>query len=398
MQRFHYKAINDNGRYVSGVLSAENQAELLTLVRETGCELISYKIEKQGAKHFVGKVQAKDLIAIFVHLEQFDRAGVSIVDSLNDLKNTTDSPKISNLMTEMYEAIKNGSLFSESLAKHRDIFNSVYIGLIQNGEKTGNLSEAFKSITDDLKWTMDLKRKTRKAIAGPVFGLIVMFIVLGVMTTVVVPKVTGFLRTQELSLPTMTVALIGFSSFLQNYWYLIILFGIATWGAIKLAERSPEMAVRIDDLKLKIPLFGPIMTKIDLAKFCQFFAITFKGGLGVLECLDAASSVVKNRAIKRSVIIVKQQVSDGQSLAKAIALAGYFPNLVVSMFKIGEESGNMESSLRNVKFFYDREISDSIDRIVGMIQPTLTIVMGGMIMWITLAVFGPIYGSFSQVH
>jgi type IV pilus assembly protein PilC len=126
--------------------------------------------------------------------------------------------------------------------------------------------------------------------------------------------------------------------------------------------------------------------------------MTFKSGLGVIECLDAASGVIKNKAIKKSIIVVKQQVSDGQSLAKSLALTGYFPNLVIRMFKIGEESGNMESALQNIKFFYDREINDSIDRLVGMIQPTLTIVMGGMIAWITIAVFGPIYGSFSKIQ
>jgi type IV pilus assembly protein PilC len=161
--------------------------------------------------------------------------------------------------------------------------------------------------------------------------------------------------------------------------------------------RFPEMALRIDDFKLKIPIMGGILNKLDAAKFCQFFSMTFKSGLGVLECLDAAGGVIKNKAIKKSIIMVKEQVSEGQSLAKSIALTGYFPNLVVRMFKIGEDSGNMESALHNIKFFYDREINDSIDKLVAMIQPTLTMVMGGMIAWITIAVFGPIYSTFSKL-
>jgi type IV pilus assembly protein PilC len=126
--------------------------------------------------------------------------------------------------------------------------------------------------------------------------------------------------------------------------------------------------------------------------------MTFKSGLGVLECLEASSGVIKNMAIKKSIATVKQQVSDGQPLSKSIAATGYFPNLVVRMFKVGEESGNMESALQNIKFFYDREINDSIDRLVAMIQPTITLVMGGMIAWITIAVFGPIYSTFSNLQ
>ena len=398
MKHFRYKAINNEGRYIKGKMAAENPADLATILRSTGLEIVSYKEERQSSGSFLDKITSKDLIGIFVHLEQLERAGVSIIDSIDDLKETADSAKVKNLMYEIHESIKNGSLFSESLAKRPDVFNPVHIGLITMGEKTGNLTNAFSSIIEDLKWSMDIKRKTRKAITGPLFGIIMMFVVIGIMTSVVVPKVTGFIVSQGLDLPLMTISLIAFSDFIKGNWYLIIFSVPFLWMVIKVLAQSPEMAVRIDDLKLKIPIFGPIVTKIDSAKFCQFFAMTFRSGLGVIECLEAAGGVVKNRAVRRSILTIKQQVSDGQSLAKALASSGYFPNLVIRMFKIGEESGNMENALQNIKFFYDREINDSIDRLVGMIQPTLTIVMGGMIAWITIAVFGPIYGSFSKIN
>ena len=397
MKHFRYKVINENGRYVSGRMSAENPSDLATILRSTGLELVSFKEEKQKTYGFFNKIKTRDLIAVFIHLEQLERAGVSIIDSINDLKETADSERIKNLMAEIYEAIKNGSLFSESLSKHPDVFNPIHVGLISMGEKTGNLATSFGSIIEDLKWNMDIKRKTKKATTGPLFGIFMMCIVLGIMTTVVVPKVTGFIIAQGLTLPIMTVALIGFSDFVKNNWYFIIFSVPLIMILMKLLAKNPEMAVKIDDLKLKLPIIGPIISKIDAAKFCQFFAMTFKSGLGVIECLEASSSVIKNKAMKKSIIVVKQQVTDGQSLAKAIALTGYFPNLVIRMFKIGEESGNMETALQNIKFFYDREINDSIDKLVGMIQPALTIVMGGMIAWITIAVFGPIYGSFSKL-
>lgn len=397
LHHYRYKVINENGKYVSGKMSAENPSELATVLRATGLELVSFKEEKQAAGSFLDKVKSKDLIMMFVHLEQLEKAGVSIVDSINDLRETAESPKIKNLMHEIYESIKNGNLFSESLAKHPEIFSTTYIGLIAMGEKTGNLANSFNSIIEDIKWNTDIKRKTKKATTGPIFGIFMMFAVMGVMTSVVVPKVTGFLKMQSIALPFVTTSLIAFSDFMKNNWYFIIFSIPIFWSLLKILARNQEMALRIDDLKLKIPIIGPIMRKIDAAKFCQFFSMTFKSGLGVLECLEASSSTIKNKAMKRSIIVVKQQVSDGQSLAKSIALTGYFPNLVVRMFKIGEESGNMESALQNIKFFYDREINDSIDKLVGMIQPTLTLVMGGMIGWITIAVFGPIYGTFSNL-
>jgi type IV pilus assembly protein PilC len=398
MANFKYRAINQDGKYISGKIAADNPSELMSLLKSSSLELVSYREEKNRGSTLFSGLKSSELVTIFIHLEQLDRAGVSIIDSIQDLKETADSSKIKNLMQEIYESIKNGNLFSESLAKRPDIFKPTYIGLIAMGEKTGNLSNSFSNIIDDVKWNIEIRRKTRKAILGPLFGIILMFVVLGVMTTVVVPKVTGFLSAQNIGLPFLTIALIKFSNFVQEYWFIVVTTPPTIWAIFKILERFPKLHVKIDYIKLKMPIFGPIITKIESAKFCQFFSMTFKSGLGVLECLDSSSVTLKNKAIKSGIAFVRQQVSDGQSLSGSISATKFFPNLVVRMFKVGEESGNMESSLKNIKYFYDKEINDSIDRIVSLIQPTITIVMGGMIAWIAVAVFGPIYSTFSNLQ
>ena len=398
MANFKYRAINQDGKYISGKIAADNPSELMSLLKSSSLELVSYREEKNRGSTLFSGLKSSELVTIFIHLEQLDRAGVSIIDSIQDLKETADSSKIKNLMQEIYESIKNGNLFSESLAKRPDIFKPTYIGLIAMGEKTGNLSNSFSNIIDDVKWNIEIRRKTRKAILGPLFGIILMFVVLGVMTTVVVPKVTGFLSAQNIGLPFLTIALIKFSNFVQEYWFIVVTTPPIIWAIFKILERFPKLHVKIDYIKLKMPIFGPIITKIESAKFCQFFSMTFKSGLGVLECLDSSSVTLKNKAIKSGIAFVRQQVSDGQSLSGSISATKFFPNLVVRMFKVGEESGNMESSLKNIKYFYDKEINDSIDRIVSLIQPTITIVMGGMIAWIAVAVFGPIYSTFSNLQ
>lgn len=398
MPQYRYKAFNEDGKYVSGKIMAENQHELTTFLKASKLELVSFKEEKISSIALFNSVKPKDLIGLFVHLEQLERAGVSIIESIADLRDNADSKAVRSLMHEIHESIKKGNLLSESMSKRPDVFSSTYVGLLAMGEKTGNISDAIASIIEDIKWNMDIKRKTKKAIMGPAFGIVMMLAVLMIMTTIVVPKVTSFLKAQDISLPATTRALMGFSDFMQNYWLVIIMFIPTVWLIIKLLTYNHEFAVSFDAFKLKIPIIGPIIQKIDSAKFCQFFAMTFKSGLGVLECLESASGAVKNRSIKRSIIIVKQQVSEGQSLAKSIAETHNFPTLVSRMFKVGEESGNMDDALKNIKFFYDREINDSIDRLVAMIQPTITLIMGGMIAWITIAVFGPIYGTFSNLN
>ncbi|MBM5781961.1 MAG: type II secretion system F family protein, partial [Pelagibacterales bacterium] len=231
MPQYSYTSINDKGKKVSGKMVAENQSELMAILKRMGEDLVDCKVAegKKSSLSFLNRIKQKDLITTFVHLEQLDRAGISIIDSIQDLKENSDSPKVKSLMGEIYDLIKNGSLLSESLKKYPNIFNPVYVGLILTGEKTGNFTESFTNIVEDLKWNMDMKRKTRKATIGPSFGILLMFLVMAIMTSVVVPKVTAFLLAQDIDLPAVTLSLIAFSNFVKSYWLFIILFIPVTW-------------------------------------------------------------------------------------------------------------------------------------------------------------------------
>lgn len=399
MKLYKYKAIDNAGKYINGKVSAANQPELVSILNDSGLELITFSEEKAGGFTLFNNLSNKDLISIFIHFEQLERSGVSIIDSIYDLKQYTTSPMIRELMQEISEAIKNGSLFSEAIANYPKIFKPIYVGLIAMGEKTGNLDDAFANVIEDLKWNMEIKRKTSQALVGPIFGITIMFIVLGVMTSVVIPKVTSFIATQGYSLPAMTIALIAFSDFFRNYWYIILFFvPVLIFVSKILSKTSQSLGIAIDALKLKIPLFGPILEKIDSAKFCQFFSVTFKSGLSVIDCLELSSQLVSNKYIKSKILQIEQDVSDGVSIAKAVEKSRAFPHLVSRMFKVGEDSGNMNDALINIKYFFDREINDTIDRLTKLIQPSLTLVMGGMIAWITIAVFGPVYATFSNLN
>jgi type IV pilus assembly protein PilC len=399
MNKFKYRAINSEGKYVKGSIAAENQSDLESFLKSSNLELVWCKSEPQSMLSliFADRPKTKDIITLFSHLEQLEKAGVSIIEAIADVRDSAESQAVRTVMHEVYESVKNGSLFSEAIAKHPRIFDPVFVGIVSAGEETGNLNDAFTSIIEHLKWSHEMKRKTVKAIRYPAFSLLMMFGVLWVMTTIVVPKVTAFLVDQQIALPLTTRSLIAFSNFVQFKSWLIAICIVVFIVVYKVLYRVPGINVKIDELKPHIPVFGKILVKLDISRFCHFFAMTFKSGIGILDCLESARGAISNLAIKQSIDVVKQQVSDGQSLSKSIGLSGYFPTLVTRMFRVGEESGNMESSLKNVRFFYDQEINDSIDKAIGMIQPTLTIIMGGMMAWITIAVFGPIYATFDKL-
>ena len=146
-----------------------------------------------------------------------------------------------------------------------------------------------------------------------------------------------------------------------------------------------------------MPIFGPVIRKIDLARFTHFFSVMFNSGIDILDSLNAARGVVANRVLQESIDLVRENVTGGSSLTTSLMVSNQFPSLVLRMFKVGEDSGNMTEALENVNFFYNREVNDAVDGLVGMIQPTLTVIMGVLIFWVIAAVFGPLYESFSKM-
>ncbi len=399
MPQYNYISLNEKGRKIRGTMSAANEVDLEERLKGIGLDIIEAKVARtKGGSAFAGSIKEEDLIVICIHLEQLEKAGVPILDAITDLRDTADSLPLKNLMAEVYESIKGGKMLSAALAEHPKVFSKVFTSLIGAGEKTGNLHEVFFHLAKHLKWTNTIRRKIKKAIYYPTFLLILMMGITSLMMAYVIPKLSKFLTAQSFELPIYTKALISTSDFFVDYWYLVIISPIFIVIAVKiLIKLSEDIAYNVDMIKLSLPWFGITIRKIEMARFCHFFALTYRSGLGIIQCLDIAQSVLNNRVIKEGVATVRRSVMEGASLTDALRVSNQLPNLVIRMFKIGEESGNLDSTLENVNFFYDREVEDSVNNMIGVIQPALTIIMGGLMLWISIAVFGPLYNSFSQM-
>ncbi|MFN7038392.1 MAG: type II secretion system F family protein [Alphaproteobacteria bacterium] len=399
MVQYNYKAVNALGRTVRGSITAGNEIDLEDKLKNLNLYLIDYKENNMQNIEFFSTVTHKELILFCLQLEQLEKAGVPILESLSDLRESVESIKMKNVIAEIIEAIKGGTILSAALAAHPKVFNEVFIGLVKAGENTGQLHIVFHHLGEHLKWLHQIKTKIKKAINYPMFLLLLMCSIVSLMMLFVIPKLSGFLSAQNFELPTYTKALITTSNAFQNYWYLIFGLPILSIIALKISMKIFEpLAFLWDNIKLYLPIIGPTIRKIEMARFCRFFAITFKSGIGILECLDIANNVVMNKIIKESIISAREEISTGQSLTAALKATGQFPNLVMRMIKIGEDSGNLDQTLENVNFFYDKEVADSVDRMLGSIQPALTIILGSIMFWITAAVFGPLYSSFSKLN
>jgi type IV pilus assembly protein PilC len=399
MPNFTYVAINGAGDTVKGKIVAVNELDLEERLKGLGLDLIRYRMSKSSRMSFFGKVKPKDLIVLCIHLEQLERAGVPLLDAIADLRDTTDSNRLRDLLSDVYEQVKSGVLLSQAMAKYPKVFDTVFVGLVKAGEETGQLAESFFHLGNHIKWNEELKRKIKKAIRYPIALLILMMGVITVMMLFVVPQISEFLLSQGFELPIYTRALIATSEAFSNYWYIILGMPVFLFIIMSAAYRtSNNFAYTMDKILIKTPFLGQVAIKSNLARFTHFFTVTFISGIDILDCLDIAKEVVGNRVIKEAITDVRQNVAEGNSLTLSLTATTRFPNLVLRMFKVGEESGNMEQALKNVNYFYDREVNDSVESIVGVIQPALTIMMGMLLLWITAAVFGPLYDSFSKME
>ncbi|MDX2072809.1 MAG: type II secretion system F family protein [Alphaproteobacteria bacterium] len=398
MALYSYTAFNELGRRIRGSVHADNVVDLEARLKEINLDLIDSKEQKEKRSRFGGRVKLKDIIILCMHLEQLNRAGVPVHDAIADVRDSTESAKLRDIMTGVYEAVRNGKVFSKALAAYPRVFDSVFVGLVAAGERTGNLSDSFTHLAEHLKWSSEIRRKVKKSVRYPIAVLCMLSLVIAVLMTQVVPKLVAFIISQGFSLPLHTRALIAFSGAFENYWYLIFGIPIATFIIIKLLYRTSEVfAYKMDAFLLKLPLLGPTILKVNMARFTHFFAVMFNSGVDIIEALEAARGVVGNRVLKESVEVVKTNVVEGNSLTASLRMSNRFPNLVIRMCKVGEESGNMTEALENVNFFYNREVDDAVESMTGFIQPALTVVMGLMIFWIIAAVFGPLYESFSKI-
>jgi type IV pilus assembly protein PilC len=398
MPIFNYQAYNDAGRRVKGEMTAINEMDLEERLRTIGLDLINWGEQKIKKPGIFSRVKLKDLILFCVQMEQLNRAGVPLLDALSDARDATESGKLRGLLADIYESVKNGEQLSESMGKHPRVFNAVFTGLISTGEFTGNLTESFEHLAHHMKWVGDMRRNIRKAMTYPITLVVVLMGVITILMLYVVPKITGFMIAQNFDLPIHTRALIAASDFMGHYWYMVFGGIIGTFvGLMTLRRTSEKFAYQWDKMVLKVPVIGGTARKIDLARFTHFFGVMFKSGIGILECLDGAKQVVNNRIIQDAVSMARNSVANGMSLTESLRTSSQFPNMVVRMFKIGEESGDMHTAIDNINYFYDREVNDGIDAMIAAIKPAMTVVLGLVIVWVIAGVFGPLYESFSKM-
>lgn len=398
MPNFAYRAIDTNGNIVDGYLDAPNESALEARLRQSDSELLRCKVKSSRRFSRRSKVSRRDLIGFCFHMEQVSRAGLPMLEALTDLRDSMSNPGFREVLASLLAAVEGGKKLSQAMEDHPDTFDEVFVNLIAVGEETGELAEVMTKLTEALKWQDELVAQAKSIIIYPAFVGTVVLSVLFFMMIYVVPQMVDFIREMGQDLPLHTRALIGLSSFLVgNWWWVVPLPPIVFFFISYLARQSEAMRFRVDNWKLNFWYTGPIVSKIILSRFASYFALLYSAGLDVLAALRISEDIAGNAVVKDALEKISVSIKAGKSLSAGIEATGLFPPLVVRMVSMGESTGRLDAALSNVSYFYDREVNESIDRLKAMIEPAMTVVLGGIMAWVMLSVLGPIYETISRI-
>lgn len=397
MSLYAYKAMDANGRMVFGRMDAVNPIDLEMRLKRMDLDFINGDPVKQHG--FGGmKITRRELITFCFHLEQLSRAGVPIIESLADLRDSLDNPRFREVLADLIESVEGGKTLSQAMAGHSHVFDGVFISLIKAGEETGNLTAVLHNLTESLKWQDELAAQTKKLVMYPAFMGTVVVLVTLFMMLYLVPKMVGFIQNMGQQLPMHTKILIATSNFFVNYWYVVI--GVPLLLAATLAvlvKTDPRMRYRFDAAKLRLPWIGDILNKIILSRFAGVFAMMYGSGISILDSIRTTQGIVGNAVIREGLQRVEEMIGDGQNVTVAFQNVGLFPPLVIRMLRVGENTGSLDEALANVSYFYNRDVRESIARVQAMIEPAMTMAVGLILGWVMLSVLGPIYDTITKL-
>ena len=398
MASFSYRAIDEAGQIMSGSTDATNPVDLELRLKRLGLDLITFESIKKSALMRSSKVSRKELITFCFHLDQLMRAGVSIIEALSDLRDTVDNPGFKQIIGSILEDIEGGLKLSDAMASHPQAFDQVFIALIRTGEQAGQLPEVLSKLSENLKWQDELAAQVQKAMMYPIFAGTVIFGVVFLLMVFLVPQLGTTMKALTPNPPASTMALIAVSAVMSKYWYLFIGVPIvAIVATLLIVKTNDDAKYRVDGLMLKLPIMGPLLNKIILARFSTYFALMYQSGLAVLDCIHVSEKIVGNRVIEEGLVRIGREINEGTGITQAFQNVRLFPPLVLRMLKVGETTGALDTALLNVSYFYNREVKETMSKLQEMIQPALTVVLGGVMILILVTIFLPMYDVISKI-
>lgn len=398
MPIFEYKGINQAGKDKSGTIDAENIKVARSKLKKDGIFVTDIKnkvkaaAKKNSSPLFQKSVPVKDLALMTRQLAVLIKSQIPLVDALAAVSEQVENPTLAEALADAKNMVNEGSPFYKALAKYPHIFDNIFVSMCEAGEMSGSLDVILLRLADFTESAAKLRQQVTSALTYPMIMLVLVFIILMGLFTFVIPKmVTVFESAPELQLPWYTQVIIDISTFVTNYWYIILGFIIGTYVLFNNWKKSPAGRPQWDAISLTMPVFGQVIRMVAVSRFTRTLATLLTGGVPMLNALDIVRNVVDNAVVATAIDDARNNISEGESIAGPLSKSGQFPPIVIHMVKIGEKTGELENMLTQVSDAYDFTVQNKIESMTSMITPAITIVMGAVVMIIVLSIVIPMF-------
>ena len=391
MAVYEYTAKNENGEIISGV--CENLAST-ALLRNDLAKMGNVLINAKRRKNFVpghAKISQDEIVTFAFKLAGMCSAGLSITGCMDTLYDQTRNHSFKMILGDIRKSIAAGSTLKDAFGKYRNIFSDFFIGMLEAGETGGKLSQALQASASYLERRADFRRKLRSAFAYPVIVGIMCFLVVASLVIFVVPVFSKIYKRMHVPLPGPTQALIGISDMIRYWWWLILICIVVSIFTFKILKKKPAVKVKLDSLKLNMPLISKLNRMIVVSQFIRTFAMLTSAGVSLVKALEVANIVVSNSKVSEITAQLQKSISKGNTVADSLKQYDIFPPVIPQLAASGEEAGKLSDMLNKGVDFIDKDIDRIIKTMLVRVEPVLTTVMGIIIGFILISVYLPMF-------
>ena len=390
---FVWEGKNRRGEKTRGELQGQSVALVRAQLRKQG--ITPGKVYKKRRSFFsrsTSIIKPKDIALFIRQLSTMARAGIPLVQALDIVADGTEKESLKNTIIAIRDDVASGNSFASALKRFRNYFDNLTCSLIESGEQSGELETVLDRVATYKEKMEALKTKINKASRYPIAVLVVAVGVTALLLIQVVPTFEEMFKSFGADLPVVTQLVIDLSEFAQKYWHYGFITIVLSILLFRFAQkRSPEFSDKVESFTLKIPIFGDVVRKSAIARYCRVLSTTFAAGVPLVQALEAASSSTGNATYRDAVLKIRDDVSTGQQLNFAMRASGIFPNMAVQMTAVGEESGALENMLAKAANFYEDEVDVAVDNLTSMMEPAIMVILGILIGGLVLAMYLPIF-------
>lgn len=397
---FVYRARDGAGKIQTGYIEADGPAAAAALLRQRRYYVVNLRPAPEKGRRLTvrglnelleKKVGVRDLALFCRQFATVVEAGIPLLTCLDILARQAENPRLARAIEDVARELQGGRTLAEAMARQRNVFPGILISMIEAGELGGVLDQALLRMADHFERDYDIREKVKSAMYYPLALVCIGTLAVGFIVTTVLPRFAAILQSSNIPLPLPTLILMGAANFLSHYWYLLPGGLALLFLGVQRLLRIEQVQRRVDALKLRLPIFGPLIKKVVISRFCRTLATLIHAGVPLIQALTVVQGTAGNHVVAEVTGLALENVREGLDVGGPLAKSSVFPPLVSRMVMVGEETGTLDQLLEKVANFYDREVNAGVARLSSLLEPVLLLFMGAAIGSVILAIMLPMF-------